>query len=78
MRETAFAGFGPGLPALGPGDAWRYEAGMIVADGPADPLPELRLRLAPATRHRLLTPSGVEIDLTGLAPPGGAVRIVIR
>ncbi|MGH7334900.1 MAG: DUF1850 domain-containing protein, partial [Candidatus Rokuibacteriota bacterium] len=25
--ETAFAGFGPGLPQLGPGDDWRVERG---------------------------------------------------
>jgi hypothetical protein len=28
--ETAFAGFGPGLPQLSPRDDWRIERGMIV------------------------------------------------
>ncbi len=78
LRETQFAGFGPGLPALKPGDAWAIRDGMIVAAGPATPLPEIRVRVAPITRHRLLTPAGREVDLSTLTGAGGAVRISVR
>jgi hypothetical protein len=75
VTETRFAGFGPGLPALGSGDRWRMEDGMIVALTNAR-LPELRLRVTPIARYRLLTPSGRELDLAA-AFGTGAVTIGI-
>jgi hypothetical protein len=77
LTETQFAGFGPGLPALGPRDAWALEGGMIVARGHAR-LPEMRMRVAPITRHRLYAPSGRDLDLSALMGPGGAVRIRVQ
>ena len=70
VTETAFAGFGPGLPEVRAGGARRIERGMIVhsADG-ATPA-ELRVRVAPIRRHRLLPPSGGEPDLSALRGPG--------
>lgn len=78
VAETAFAGFGPGLPALGPGDRWRIEDGMIVAETPPARLRELRVRVVPITQHRLRVPSGAELDLSSLMGAGGAVRIRVR
>ena len=69
--ETAFAGFGPGLPELRPGDAWWIADGMIVHRPPPQPLSGLRLRVAPRTRHRLVTPSGTALDLSALMGSGG-------
>jgi hypothetical protein len=68
-HETAFAGFGPGLPEPRAGEAWRFENGMIVVPS-GQRVPELRLRVAPFTRHRLRAPSGEELDLSALT--GGA------
>jgi hypothetical protein len=78
LEETQFAGFGPGLPALQPGDAWAIRDGMIVAAGPATPLVEVRVRVAPITRHRLRTPAGRDVDLSMLTGTGAAVRISVR
>lgn len=75
VTETAFAGFGPGLPQPQAGDAWRFEDGMIVVPAAGERLHELRIRVAPATRHRLRTPSGEELDLSALMNGGGSVRI---
>jgi len=75
VKETAFAGFGPGLPEPRPGDAWRVENGMIVVPAAGERLPELRVRVSPVTKHRLRTPSGEEVDLSALADGGGSVRI---
>jgi hypothetical protein len=77
VDETAYAGFGPGLPEPRPGDAWRYRDGMIVVSGGAS-LPELRLRVSPIARQRLTLPSGREVDLPGLLPGGAAVRIAVQ
>lgn len=77
--ETAFAGFGPGLPALRPGDDWRLRDGMIVARDPMTRLGEVRLRVSPLTRHRLTTSLGTDLDLSSImADEGGAVRISVR
>lgn len=77
--ETAFAGFGPGLPALRAGDDWRLRDGMIVARDPATRLGELTVRVLPITRHRLVTALGTDLDLSSLmGEAGGAVRIAIR
>jgi hypothetical protein len=73
-RETAFAGFGPGLPQPKGGDAWRLEDGMIVVPA-GTRFPELRVRVAPFTGHRLRTPSGDDLDLSTLMRDGGSVRI---
>lgn len=78
VTETAFAGFGPGLPALAPGDPWRIEDGMIVAGGPGPRLPEIRLRVSPIARQRLVGPSGRAVELDELVSPGGAVIIRVR
>jgi hypothetical protein len=75
VRETAFAGFGPGLPQPKGGDAWRLEDGMIVVPAAGERLHELRIRVAPFTRHRLRTPSGEDIDLSAMMDDGGSVRI---
>jgi len=75
VTETAFAGFGPGLPELGAGDAWRIEGGMIVHEPVGARLAELRVRVAPVTRHRLRLPSGRELDLSALLGTGGPVRV---
>jgi hypothetical protein len=68
ILETAFGGFGPGLPSPGPGDRWRIRDGLIVVEHQAR-LPELRLRLVPSTHHRLVTPGGAVLDLSALANP---------
>ncbi len=75
--ETAYAGFGPGLPAPRPGDAWRTEDGMIVVAGPDEPLPEIRVRVAPITRHRLETPTR-SLDLSAATGDGAAVVIRVE
>lgn len=73
-KETAFAGFGPGLPEPVGGEAWHRADGMIVVPS-AERFDELRIRVAPFTHHRLRTPSGDELDLSGLMDDGGSVRI---
>ena len=79
VTQTAFAGFGPGLPELGPSDAWRIEHGMIVHEPVAVALAVLRVRVAPITHHRLSLPSGRQLDLSALLGAGGSVRIrVVR
>jgi hypothetical protein len=75
VKETAFAGFGPGLPEPKAGDAWRLEGGMIIVPATGERLHELRIRVAPLTRHRLRTPSGEDIDLSAAMNDGGSVRI---
>ena len=75
--ETAFTGFGPGLPEPKAGDAWRRDGEMIVAAGTGQRLSELRVRVAPFTRHRLRMPSGTEIDLSAAMADGGTVRISV-
>jgi len=75
VKETAFAGFGPGLPQPKAGDAWRFEDGMIVVPAAGERFPELRIRVAPFTHHRLRTPSGEELDLSALMLEGGALII---
>lgn len=77
VQETAFAGFGPGLPQPKAGDAWRLEDGMIVVPAAGERLDELRIRVAPFTHHRLRTPSGEDIDLSAIMKDGGSVRIHI-
>ena len=79
VTETAFAGFGPGLPELGARDAWRIERGMIVHEPVGVALAALRVRVAPLTHHRLSLPSGRRLELSALLGSGGAVRIrVVR
>ena len=73
-KETAFAGFGPGLPEPKAGDAWRLEDGMIVVPS-GERLSELHVRVAPFTRHRLRVPSGEEMDLSALMSDGGLVSV---
>jgi hypothetical protein len=76
--ETAFAGFGPGLPALEPGDDWRIEDGMIVHRPSAERLPDLTVRVLPITRHRLRLPSARDLDLSALIHPGGLARVRVE
>jgi hypothetical protein len=73
-KETAFAGFGPGLPEPKAGDAWRLEDGMIVVPA-AERLSELHVRVAPFTHHRLRVPSGEKLDLSALTRDGGLVSV---
>jgi len=74
-RETAFAGFGPGLPEPKAGDSWRIEDGMIVVPSDGLRLPDLLVHVVPVTQHRLRLPSGEDLDLSTLMKEGGAVRI---
>jgi hypothetical protein len=76
--ETAFAGFGPGLPALREGDRWTSEGGMIVHTPAPAPMDELVVRVAPVTRHTLALPSGRLLDLSEAMGPGGAIRLYVR
>jgi hypothetical protein len=76
--ETAFAGFGPGLPALKPGDDWAIRDGMIVAREPGVQLPDLTVRILPITRHQLSTPARSRLDLSAAMREGGAVEISVR
>jgi hypothetical protein len=75
VKETAFAGFGPGLPEPKAGDAWHLEDGMIVVPAAGERLSELRVRVAPFTKHRLRMPSGDDIDLSALMNGGGSISI---
>lgn len=76
--ETAFAGFGPGLPQLGPGDDWRLENGMIVHRPQGEPLAGLRVRVTPVACQRLTTPSGRVLDLAALTTPGTPILVSVR
>lgn len=76
--ETAFAGFGPGLPELVPGDDWRIAHGRIVHRPRNTALSELRLRVSEIARQRLTTPSGTTIDLATRAGHGALVIIRIH
>jgi hypothetical protein len=76
--ETAFGGFGPGLPALRPSDAWETRDGMFVQQEVDVRLPELVIRVAPMTRHRVETPAGHRLDLSALLQTGGRARIYVR
>ena len=73
--ETAFSGFGPGLPALREGDRWKSEGGMIVHKPVPAPMDEVVVRVTPMTRHTLRLPSGHVIDLSAAMGRGGAVRL---
>jgi hypothetical protein len=72
--ETAFAGPGPGLPTRGP--IGRRD-GLFVHHGQV-PLGELRLRIVPRTRHRLVLPSGRALDLSAAMGDGGPVRVRVE
>jgi hypothetical protein len=76
--ETAFAGFGPGLPELRAGDRWKSESGMFVHTPPPAPMEEVVLRVAPITRHTLALPSGHTLDLSAAMGAGGAIAIAVR
>ncbi|HUF91054.1 MAG TPA: DUF1850 domain-containing protein [Candidatus Limnocylindria bacterium] len=76
--ETAFAGFGPGLPELREGDRWTSEGGMFVHIPEPHPMDELTVRVAPTTRHTLRLPSGHTLDLSATMGPGGAIRLAVR
>lgn len=78
LVETVFPSVGPGLPPLGPEGTWTIEDGMIVARGEHAPIPELRLRTVPLTRHRLVLPSGRTLDLGALVEPGDAIRLAVE
>jgi hypothetical protein len=81
VTETAFAGFGPGLPELSPGDDWRFEGGRIVHRSRPDAataLTEFRLRVSPVARQRLTTPAGQVLDLGALAGAGSPIRVLVR
>jgi hypothetical protein len=76
--ESAFGGFGPGLPALTREDAWRIAGGMIVHWPLHRAMAELHLRVTAIARPRLTTPSGRELDLAALAGDRAPVRIRVR
>ena len=73
--QTAFGGFGPGLPALGHGDEWTRSGSFIVHRPPPVPMSELRLRIKVVNDYRLRTPAGVELVLSALVEDGTAVTI---
>lgn len=77
LVETAYPSVGPGLPLPAEG-ALTIEDGQIVTRAAGPPLPELRLRPVPLTRHRLVLPSGRALDLGALVDPGAAVRVRVR
>jgi hypothetical protein len=76
--ETAFGGFGPGLPELVAGDDWRIAGGMIVHRPRPEALTEFRLRVSPVARQRLTMPAGQALDLAVLAAPGAPVLVRVR
>jgi hypothetical protein len=76
--ETAFGGFGPGLPELTSGDDWRIADGLIVHRPPPRALADLRLRMTAISRPRLTMPSGRELDLIALAGRSAAVIIRVK
>ena len=78
LIETTFPSVGPGLPPLGPAGTWAIEGGEIVARGESAPVAELRLRVVPLTRHRLVLPSGRALELVTLVGPGNAVRVAVE
>ena len=78
LLETAFPSVGPGLPPLGPEGTWSIEHGVIVNRAPSAPMPDLRLRTVPLTRHRLTLPSGRSLDLATLVPSGDAIRVAVQ
>jgi hypothetical protein len=75
--ETAFAGFGPGLPALREGDRWHTADGMIVAESDTR-VDDLTVRVVPVTQHRLTTPAGHDLPLSRLVPAGTAIRVRVE
>jgi hypothetical protein len=78
LIETAFPSLGPGLPPLGPAGTWAIEGGEIVARAESAPMAELRVRVVPLTRHRLVLPSGRVLELGTLVGPGDAVRVAVE
>ena len=76
--ETAFGGFGPGLPELTPDDDWRIAGGMIVHRPYRRRLVDLRLRATAVSRPRLTMPSGRALDLAALAGNGSPVLVRVR
>lgn len=73
--ETAFGGFGPGLPELRPGDVWWTSGRLIVHRPRQDPLAELRVRVKTINDYRLVTPAGRRLVLSRLVGDGSAVRV---
>ena len=81
VTETAFGGFGPGLPELSPRDDWRFEGGRIVHRPRADPataLAEFRLRVSRIARQRLTTPAGQVLELAALVADGAPILVRVR
>lgn len=78
VMETAFGGFGPGLPELTRDDDWRIAGGMIVHRPRETTLPELRLRVSPVARQQLTTPSGRQLDLATMVGEGGLLLVQVR
>lgn len=81
VTETAFGGFGPGLPELSPRDDWRFEGGRIVyrpRPDPATALAEFRLRVSRIARQRLTTPTGQVLELAALAADGSPIVVRAR
>ena len=67
-----------GAAALGPAGTWAIEGGEIVARGESAPVAELRLRVVPLTRHRLVLPSGPRARAGRPRRPGNAVRVAVE
>ncbi|BAS25907.1 DUF1850 domain-containing protein [Limnochorda pilosa] len=78
LVATEYRSFGAGLPTEAPPGARFVELqDRFVIEGMAVPVPDLVLRPLPLTEHALLV-GDARYDLTGLAPPGAAVRVRLR
>lgn len=80
VRETSFGTFGPGLPALKPGDRYEIRDGAIHQLDLDQRLPELSVFVHPNTEHvlHLSGEIGQVLELSKLLPAGSLVRISVR
>jgi hypothetical protein len=73
-RETSFGTFGPGLPALQPGDRYEIRDGAIRQLDLDQVLDDLSVFVHPETDH-VLEVAGEVLSLSRVVPPGTLVRI---
>jgi hypothetical protein len=74
VRETSFGTFGPGLPALRPGDRYEARDGRIRQIEINQPLPWVSVFVHPFTEH-VVSFRGVSVDLSATLPSATLVRI---
>lgn len=77
VRETSFGTFGPGLPALRPGDRYEVRDGRIRQLDVNQPLPWVSLFVHPFTEH-VVSFRGKTVNLSATLPPATLVRISAR